>query len=470
MKTLLNKTYVMMLALLLVAVAGCSDDEATSLSLNGETWITSFRIEGQNQFIIEQDNQARTIKVHAYEDTDVTSLTPVFTLAEGATASIESGKPVNFTMPVVVKVTNGNVFMNYTVSIELDKPQITAFTIGTYAGRIDEEKKEITVYVLEEMDVTALSPIVTVPDGGATVSPLSGTTLDFTTPKEYTVTNHLNVATYKVTVEKVKTIAPMAFVGLAATVNELPDEEKAAATWMLENLPGAQYVPYADLKDKDGVPNSAKVKLEIFKMVWFHDSNDGWPGLNWDTKDKVKEYFANGGNLLLTGECLKYIGDRWLVPADGKGPNNVFPDNKPANTIDAAGGFVIGAGQEGHAIFEGLAVEADGTVMLMDVGYHCTNRTLRWYAGAGWGDYRSIENWKEYVGGLDLGHAGTTGDDKDAIVMAEITPRTVAGKTTGRAICIGSPFYDWYDENHSGNQYQSNVTKMTENAISYLSK
>ena len=466
MKTVSYKLYMMMFAVLLLAVSGCSEDDATSLSLEGDTWFTSFRIDGQNNFIIEQDDVARTIKVHVKEDTDVTNLVPVFTLSEGAVASIESGKPVNFTMPVVVKVTNGNVFMNYTVSAELDKPQIKSFIIGTYAGKIDEAKREIIVYVLEEVDVTALSPIVTVP-GGASVSPLSGTTLDFTTLQEYTVTNHLNVATYTVTVEKVKTIEPMAFVGLATTIDGLPDEEKAAATWMLNNMPGARYVSYAEI-----VPNSSgitAVDLSIFKLVWFHDDNDGWPSLNWDSKETVKNYFANGGNLLLTGECLRYMGDRWLVPADRKGPNNVFPNNKPSYTLDDAGGFVITSTSESHPLFEGLSSEGL-SVNLMDVGSHCTNRTLRWYVGTNWGDYQNAEKWRTVTGGVDLAYAGTTGDDKDGIVIAEFTPRTLAGKTTGRAICIGTPFYDWYDENNSGNQYHSNVIRMTENAISYLCK
>ena len=120
MKTLIDKIYMVLLAALLLSAAGCSDDDDTSLALNGDTWITSFHIEDYDNFIIEQDNQARSIKVHVEDNTDVTNLIPVFTLSEGATANLESGKPVNFTMPVVVKVTNGNVFMNYTISVELE--------------------------------------------------------------------------------------------------------------------------------------------------------------------------------------------------------------------------------------------------------------------------------------------------------------------------------------------------------------
>lgn len=96
MKTLIDKIYMVLLAALLLSAAGCSDDDDTSLALNGDTWITSFHIEDYDNFIIEQDNQARSIKVHVEDNTDVTNLIPVFTLSEGATANLESGKPVKF--------------------------------------------------------------------------------------------------------------------------------------------------------------------------------------------------------------------------------------------------------------------------------------------------------------------------------------------------------------------------------------
>lgn len=96
MKTLIDKIYMVLLAALLLSAAGCSDDDDTSLALNGDTWITSFHIEDYDNFIIEQDNQARSIKVHVEDNTDVTNLIPVFTLSEGATANLESGKPGKF--------------------------------------------------------------------------------------------------------------------------------------------------------------------------------------------------------------------------------------------------------------------------------------------------------------------------------------------------------------------------------------
>ena len=44
MKTLIDKIYMVLLAALLLSAAGCSDDDDTSLALNGDTWITSFQI------------------------------------------------------------------------------------------------------------------------------------------------------------------------------------------------------------------------------------------------------------------------------------------------------------------------------------------------------------------------------------------------------------------------------------------
>ena len=462
MKTFSYKLYMIVLTALLLAVYGCSDDEATSLSLDGETWITSFRMDGQNNFIIEQDNEARTIKVHVKEDTDVTNLVPVFTLSEGAVASIESGKPVNFTMPVVMKVTNGNVFMNYTVSAELDKPQITSFTIDTYAGKIDEATKEIVVYVLEEVDVTALSPIVKVP-AGATVSPLSGTTLDFTTPQEYTVTNHLNVATYKVTVVKARNFVSMAFIGTAATVDELTNnEEKAAARWMLDNMPGARYISFADMKGED-----KKVKLdpEQIKVIWIHDDNYKWDqfNLNWDTKEEIRDYYQAGGNLLLSRDALKYIGgDRWTIAANGKDPNNAFGGDNSFD-IDSSWGFSI-EGHESHPIFEGLTKE-DSNIFLIGTGYHTTNRVIQWHVD--WDPYFGIEGWRQQTGAIELGYDVA---DHNAVTIVEFPSRQIGVKNSGKVICIGAAGFDWYDENNSNNPYRSNLEQLTFNALDYLSK
>lgn len=464
MKTLIDKIYMVLLAALLLSAAGCSDDDDdTSLALNGDTWITSFHIEGYDNFIVEQDNQARSIKVHVEDDTDVTNLIPVFTLSEGATANLESGKPVNFTMPVVVKVTNGNVFMNYTISVELDKPQITGFMIGEYAGRIDETNKEIVVYVLEDMDITALSPVVTVPDG-ATVSPLSGTTLDFTTPKEYTVTNHLNAATYTVKVEKVRTFVSMAFIGTAATIDELTNnEEKAAAQWMLDNMPGARYISYSDLRD-----DNPKVKLdpEQIKVIWIHDDNPIYDdsGFNWNSKNNINNYYQTGGNLLLSRGALRYIvKDRWAISMDGRDPNNQFGSEDSKIVTDKPWGFSIKG--ISHEIFDGLVTEDNSNIYLINTGYHILNWGFQWCID--WEPYLGIEGWRQQTGAIELGYDVS---NHNAVPIAEFPSRQIGGNSSGKVICIGMAAYDWYDENQSDNQYRGNIEKLTSNALDYLSK
>ena len=64
---------------------------------------------------------------------------------------------------------------------------ILKFTIGSSNGTIDETTHTVAVTVPYGTDVTKLAPVITV-SSGATVSPASGATQDFTKPVVYTVT------------------------------------------------------------------------------------------------------------------------------------------------------------------------------------------------------------------------------------------------------------------------------------------
>ncbi|MDF2838504.1 MAG: putative surface layer protein, partial [Evtepia sp.] len=64
---------------------------------------------------------------------------------------------------------------------------INAFSIGSYAGTIDQTNHTISVTVPYATSVSALTPMITVSEK-ATVSPVSGAMQNFTTPVTYTVT------------------------------------------------------------------------------------------------------------------------------------------------------------------------------------------------------------------------------------------------------------------------------------------
>ena len=95
--------------------------------------ILSFVVNGQYVGSINQGG--KTIKVYVPASQDVTALTPVIKVSDGAVVTPGSGVAQNFTAPVVYTVVNGSVENTYMVSVEkMDAPQ--ALFVGT-ASSID---------------------------------------------------------------------------------------------------------------------------------------------------------------------------------------------------------------------------------------------------------------------------------------------------------------------------------------------
>ncbi|MCX6872983.1 MAG: DUF2341 domain-containing protein [Verrucomicrobia bacterium] len=128
--------------------------------------------------------------------TNVTNLSPTFTMSPGATCTKASGSTQNFTSPVhyIVKASDfatSGTTTDYTVTVTV-APASTACDILTFGlpgnpGFIDQVAKTITWTVPGSPGVSSLAPTYTL-SPSATCSPPSGTTLNFTSPQTYTVT------------------------------------------------------------------------------------------------------------------------------------------------------------------------------------------------------------------------------------------------------------------------------------------
>ena len=175
---------------------------------------------------------------------------------------------LNFSFPQVIKVTNGNVFLDYTVNIKHDEARILSFKLNdAYAGVIDQSKRTITVRVPSSVNIKNMVPVITT-SAGAIVMPASGQAIDFSNPVEFTVSYNTASAVYTVTV--IPTDAPSAvYVGLAATLNELNPEEKEAATWMLNNVANSQYISFEDVQ-------AGRVDLSECEIMWWHLQSVQW--------------------------------------------------------------------------------------------------------------------------------------------------------------------------------------------------
>lgn len=443
---------------LLTAISGCSDNNLSNLQLNGDTWITTFELD-RYAGVIDRTNKTITVALPETYNTDAMTVTAI-EVSEGADASVKAGDVLNFSCTQMVKVTNGDTYLDYTVVIKHDEAKILSFKLNdTYAGIIDQENHNISVRVPSTTDVTALIPAITTSEG-ATVTPASGQAIDFTNPVDFIVSYNTASAVYTVTV--ILSDAPDAvYVGLATQMDDLNAEEKAAATWMLGNIPNSQYISFADVQ-------AGRVDLSKCKLMWWHLHIDG--GIdNMEKFDnaapaavnalvQMKELYNNGMNLLLT-RYATYYAAKLGATKDGNNPNNCWGQVEESGEIAGGAWNFFIQGHTDHPIYQGIS--QDNKVYTFDAGYRTTNSTAQWHIGTDWGGYADNETWRTLHGGVDLGYGGD-----GAIVVWEYP----ANATKGGIVCIGSGCYDWYayGVDVSGDQYHGNVAKLTENAINYL--
>lgn len=438
-------------------LTGCDNDNPSNLHLGGSTKIVSMKLGGYDA---EIDNSRKTILVGVPVDCDITNLEITeLTLEANATADLKVGERVNFSMPRSIKVTNGDVYTNYTITVKHDNVEVLSASLNNlYAGTIDNSARTIMFFVPIDADVTAMSLHMTLNEGAA-MSPESGSVLDFTDPVEVTTTYRTASIVYTINVIKDEmSQEPKAFVGNADDVESLGNEAKAAAKWMIANVPNVTFVSVRSIID-------GSVKLGDFKMIWCHLDFSDWPSVMWDSRDFFNDYYIKGGNILATRDGARYINDVWRIAKDQQSPNNMYGGDV-YETLEGDLGFSI-TGHESHPIYDGLIPDAGGRILLASKGCTNSNRTLQWCTD--WDAYGSMDIWREKTGAIALG--STHDFDANRVTVAEFEPRAILdGYQSGRVITIGTPAYEWYISNGRTNDYEANIVKLTKNAINYLCK
>lgn len=454
MKTV-RTIYTSLLTLAAIAFGACSDDNTSSMRLDGGTEIKAITVSG---FDGDIDGTHHTIDVHVSTETDLSALTiDDITLSSGAACDYPAGTRFNGTVPRSIRVTNADVYTDYTLNVRHDNVEFLTFVLdGRYSGTIDNDSRTILVFVPLDEDVTAMQASFTVNEG-TTVTPEAGTLLDFSAPVVFTAVNRTASVSYTVTVIKDEmSQAPKAFVGNAASPDLLGDEANAACRWMLENVPNSRYISIQSIIDGD-------VKLSDYTMIWCHFDWLDWPGQLWDSRDLFNSYWLRGGAILASRDGARYINDVWRIARDQQSPNNMF-GGENTETLERALGFSI-LGHETHPIYDGISTDADNRILLLDAGCAGTGRTLQW--GVDWDPYGSMAGWEERTGAKAL----ASGHDYDVnrVTIAEFEPyEALKGYDSGRVVTIGTPAYEWYDRNNAPNSYRDNLTNLTKNIINYL--
>ena len=449
----------------ILAMTACNDDNVSDLNLTGSCSVTDFALDNYEGTI---DKTTRTITVRVPETYDVSQMSVTkLNLGDGAKSNVNVNDKLNLSAPQTLHVTNGDVYLDWTVKAQRDEAKISSFKInGTYVGTINEESKTIVVYVPVSLDIKNLTPTITYSEN-AVISPASGIVTDFTNPVTYTVSNNTANSTYTVTVLQIDK-PQVLYVGLAQSMGELNPEEQTACKWMLENTSNSLYASFTDIKN-------GSIDLSECKVIWWHFHKDG--GV--DGKDafekaapealealpQLKEFYKNGGSFLFTRYATNMPGELGIAKNGGV-PNNCWGQvEADAETCGGPWDFKMGNDAAGyhsdHALYQGLVKDDDtNCVYTTDTDYRITNSTAQWHIGSDWGGYADYAAWRDATGGVDLGYGGD-----GAIVVWEFPAEGTSGKT----LCIGSGCYDWYSVNGNYTEkFHKNIAIMTQNALNYL--
>ena len=251
--------------LVICGFASCSEENISDLQLDGECMVESIKLDNY-EGIIDLPSRSITVRLPEIYETSAMKVTAL-SISNGATCNISQGETLNMNAAKNLHVKNGDVYLDWTLSVIHDEARITQFVINDiYTGAIDQEAKTITVYVPASVGLTNLVPTITY-SANATVTPGSGVAQDFTNPVVYKVTNNSAEATYTVTVNAIGKPAAL-FIGSAATLNDLDPEAKAACQWMLGNIPNSLYASFSDLR-------AGTLDLSDCKIIWWHWHVDG---------------------------------------------------------------------------------------------------------------------------------------------------------------------------------------------------
>ena len=445
----------------------CSDDNVSDLQLSGDCMVESIALDNY-EGTINLASRSIVVRLPEVYETSAMQVTKL-SISNGASCNVKQGETLNLDAAKVLKVKNGDVFLNWTLSVLHDEARITSFVINDiYQGTIDQTAKTITVYVPGSIGLTSLVPTI-VYSQNASITPATGVAQDFTNPVTYTVKNNSAEATY--TVKVIAIDKPKAlFIGEPSSMNDLDPEAKAACQWMLGNVPGTLYASFADVE-------ANTVDLSECKVIWWHyHFNGGVDGHDQfvakapyalSAVNQLRQYYENGGAFFLTRYATNlpsFIGatgdDEWTTP------NNCWgQDEDGAELCGGPWSFRIFDGMNNHPMWQGL-VQGDNSqeVYCTDTGYHITNSTAQYHIGTDWGGYDNHAAWETRTGGKILGVGG------DGAVVAWEYP---AKDGKGGIICIGSGCYDWYSYTYEPGyteKFHKNIEIMTQNAFNHLMK
>ena len=226
----------------------------------------------------------------------------------------------------------------------------------------------------------------------------------------------------------------IAFISNAEDTGSFDAEAGAAYNWLVNT----------DKYDVEYFPmnyNSIAIDLSSYKMIWAHfdysNTDDN------DMNKALKEYYANGGNLLVSREAMHNLVIWNIVTVDNK-IDWIWGNN---GDIRMPVGFDEGLTitETTHDIFKDL----EGTI-LHNSAFLAIRKMRGWK-----------KTWENTTG---IQRLTRDSGNENSTTIAEFKKEE---NGHGCVIAIGDPSFEWYGVT-SDTPYSTNLYKLTENTIDYL--
>lgn len=257
------------------------------------------------------------------------------------------------------------------------------------------------------------------------------------------------------------------FLGLAATVDELDPESKAAAQWMLETFEKSAYLQIAKLPETD---------LAECDVMWWHYHKDWGFDVSFEeyaadavtesVMTKVKEYRNAGGALFLSRFATYWAPVLDMVGGEWKYPGTIFGGTEEGESgwfCEGKAEFFSDLAVADSPYFRNCVMDANDDnawkVVANDGEYYYSNQHCLYETGDSMYDW-----WTEQNGNVLIAFE----NDRKKAVMWECTYGKT--ETAGKVVCFGSPLLDFYEYMGRWNPYHDNVYKIAESTISHLAE
>jgi hypothetical protein len=462
------KTKILFVMCLIAAVFGltaCNEDNSGSMNIGGDCFVEYLTL--NDKYIATIDTEKRLIKVkvpvdfNEKEDMVITSMK----ISDGAKANIKVGDHLNLRSAQDVIITTGDVVMSYQLSVRNDEAKLNLFILEGIKGAINEEEKTVNVAVTGSSTIdlgNALFEALVSED--AVCLPASGTRADFKQPFILTVRDNTAESKYTVNVTQIQ--YPVAvFVGNAETVEQLNDEEKAAAKWLTSNIAGSAYISWNEIADNPDV-------LKECKLIFFHRHTPAYKDFN-DFKSSetaamaalpiLKEYWKNGGGFVLERMGVNFAAALGAMPEDGC-PNNCWGGSGEGSDKMGEKPWALPVFDKTHPLWNDFTVNPSypSETFTLDPDYTICNSASQYHWDGVSGD-NLFQKFDEVTGGKARRLAG---NDNEISSWELKNYNGEFGK--GGIICLGSGVLDWNSPTPYVSKYHENLGKLLLNAYHYL--